>query len=170
MADDPILPVANLLLDCLCETVATRANPPLECCLRYGTEVPQDAIPVDICCAGLGYVRIGDMFPSGQAFPDPDDVGQGCIGQHWAVEMEMGIFRCAKAANCETWTTETEQHLVDRWSLVEASCCFGKRFNNTYHGALSWIPLTGTPLPISGRCSGSTLTIVVQVPGPCCTG
>lgn len=168
MSDDPVLPIADLLLACLCETVAVKPNPPALCCIRYGADVTQDAFPVDICCEGLGYVLVGDMIPSSQSFPDPDTAAAGCVGQAWAVNIELGILRCAKATDCDGFTTETTQHLIDRWSLVDALCCFKKRFNQTYHGALSWQPLSGASLPIEGNCGGATMSIVVQVPGACC--
>jgi hypothetical protein len=166
--DDPVFPIAELLLACLCETVAVKPNPPKLCCLRFGTEVAQDIFPQDVCCSGLGYVRVGDMFPSSQSFPNPDDPGQGCVGQAWAVEMELGIFRCADTSDCESCTSGTRQHLIDRWSMVEAVCCFEKRFRKSTHGALSWYPVSGSPLPNEGNCGGATLSVVVQVPGACC--
>src|SRR5678815_883248 len=107
---DLVLPTAQTLLQCLCAALATKPNPPAECCLRIGTDVSQEVLPIDLCCSGFGYVRIGSMFPSGQSFPDPDSTDQGCVGDRWAVELEMGVFRCAPNPDCEAFTAATQQY------------------------------------------------------------
>jgi hypothetical protein len=166
MADDEVMVVANLLLDCLCQKLATRANPPKLCCLRFGTDVTQDVTPDDVCCDGLGYVRIGDMFPAGQNFPEPDII-DNCQGAMWAVEFEMGVLRCGDPGACEEWTGAAGQHMSDRWAMVEALCCFKTQLetNNLY---LATFVGQGATLPIEGNCSGGTQLVTVQVHGACC--
>lgn len=164
--NDPVLPIANLLLGCLCQKLATNPNPPGHCCLRIGTDVTLDVLPEDLCCDGFGYVRIGEMFPSGQSFPEVDTLSAGCVGDRWAVRMDMGVMRCASPESCTDWTDVTTQYLLDVMAMREALCCFKKALDP----GLAWTAEANTPLPLEGNCVGSILSIVVQVPGTCCIG
>jgi len=163
---DRIQDLAELLLDCLCSKLAVRPNPPAQCCLRFGTDVPQDVLPEDVCCQGLGFVRLGQMFASSQNFPEPD-VPDNCAGQMWAVELEMGVLRCGNPTECEDWTSGSVQHFSDRWAMVEAICCFRDRLM-AQSMAPSILIGEGQPLAVEGNCAGATQTITVQIPGPCC--
>lgn len=165
MADEA-LTVANLLLDCLCKKLAVRENPPKLCCLRFGTDVTQDVLPEDICCEGLGYVRIGEMFASSASFPEPDPA-DNCQGAMWALELEMGVLRCGDPADCEAWNAGAAQHISDRMAMIEVLCCLKdslERENlylNTFVGQ-------GSPLTNEGNCTGAVQTVTVQIHGPCC--
>lgn len=167
MADDQVKALADILLDCLCKKLAVRPDPPQLCCLRFGLEVTQDVTPDDVCCQGLGYVRIGTMFPSSQSFPEPDTM-DNCMGSMWAVEMELGVLRCGDPGTCEEWNSATAQHISDRRAMMEALCCF----KDAMEVAGFYLPLfigLGETLPISGNCNGSTQLVTVQVNGSCCT-
>lgn len=164
---NPIQPILDLLLDCLCTTVATLENAPRQCCFRDGTDVPMDVLPEDVCCNGLAWVRPGDMIPSTGSFPDQDTVADGCVGGSWALSVELGIFRCAKAETCEEWTTQTEQSVIDRWALIQTLCCFQTKMKRSFP-ALGWLPSSGSPLEIQGTCGGAVQNLIIQVPGACC--
>jgi hypothetical protein len=163
---DEALTVAKLLLECLCKKLAVRENPPKLCCLRFGTDVTQDVIPEDICCEGLGYVRIGDMFASSDSFPEPD-TATNCQGAMLALELEMGVLRCGDPTDCDAWDSGTAQHISDRMAMFEALCCFkdGLESNALY---LNTLVGQGSPLPIEGNCNGATQIITVQIHGACC--
>lgn len=162
-----IQPILDELLDCLCTTVATLDNPPAQCCLRDGTEVPADVLPEDVCCEGLAWVRPDLMRPSSQSFPDQDTAGGGCVGATWALDVELGIFRCSGAQTCAEWTTQTQQAVEDRWALMQVTCCFDKRLKQNFP-AYTFISGVGGPLETQGNCGGSVLNLTLMIPGPCC--
>lgn len=164
---NPIQPILDELLSCLCATVATLTNAPQQCCFRDGTEVPADILPEDVCCKGLAWVRPGDMIPAGQSFPEQDTAAGGCIAGAWALEVELGIFRCSGATDCTGWTAQTKQSLEDRWALIQTLCCFDKRMKSKFP-ALGWLPTSGSPLEIQGKCGGAVQNLIIQVPGACC--
>ena len=164
---NPIAPLLDLLLDCLCQTVATLDNAPKQCCLRDGTEVPADVLPEDVCCAGLAWVRPGTLIPAGQSFPELDTSAAGCIGDIWALDVELGIFRCSGAESCEEWTAQTKQSIEDRWALLQAMCCFNKKLKSAFP-ALTFRPIDGSPLEIQGQCGGAVQNLTLMIPGPCC--
>jgi hypothetical protein len=76
-ADLIVGPLMNTILSCLCEQAARAPNPPAICCFRVGVEIPHDAgINEDQCCEGIGYVALGDTYPSAVSFPEQDIIRQ----------------------------------------------------------------------------------------------
>src|SRR5262245_8457634 len=122
MAETVLYKVADTLLTCLCQELAVNPNPPRYCCIRAGAEVTQDlgARVGDECCEGLGYVKVNSIFPSTN-FPLPDDEAYDCV-RAWAIELEMGVFRCAPQGGtglvpCEAWTATAQQLMDDAQAM-----------------------------------------------------
>lgn len=160
----PELDLANTLLDCLRGALADHSSPPAQVCLRVGEEVRQDlSIYEDECCAGLAYVKINTVYPSA-TFPEPLEDPTNCVTGDYAVELEMGIFRCAPVgdqnytATCEAWTNTATLVGMDLAAMRRAVVCFrGTLVPGDYLLVRPWIPLGP-----NGNCTGGTMPVVVS--------
>jgi hypothetical protein len=178
LSSDPVKPMAELLLDCLCTVTGQLANAPGNCCLRIGSEIPADVdLFTDLCCEGLGYVSIGDIFVS-DVFPGEDSTRQaaGCGIVSWGVNLRVGIMRCAPAGgpngempSCADWTEAALQNFVDAQALRATACCF--------LSALPDLPnMSGMSVVVgrqiqanpSGGCVERYMTLDVQFPNCDC--
>lgn len=159
MATIPLeLDLADALLTCLEAALAANPNPPARSCLRVGEEVRQDlSIYEDECCDGLAYVRIGQVYPSAR-FPEILEDPTNCAIDAWAVDLEMGVFRCAPTgdltalATCEAWSAAATQVQYDAAAMRAAVACF--RSAQTPGDDLlvrPWLPLGP-----AGACTGGT--------------
>jgi hypothetical protein len=151
-------PFADALLACLCTAVAQETNPPQFCCLRYGTAVNSGR---DECECGVAWVRLGDVYPT-TVFPARADEPILCP-TGYAVELEMGILRCAptggpfSAASCEEWTALSVDLSEDDAAMRQALCCFTAGLE-----ADQWVDLGSSPLDTEGGCAGRIHSLLVQ--------
>lgn len=165
-------------LECLCEGTAGNPNPPALCEPRTGTEAVYDLGQyADLCCAGINYVMLGDMYLSQRSFPEQDIVQQingACAPPTWAVVLKLGIIRCYPTGteNGEPVSTATQievarQNLYDAQSLRYAACCFRSwlksQVGNLYDGMDVVInrQVQGSP---QGGCIERYVTLTVQFP------
>jgi hypothetical protein len=181
MADLLVKPISDALLACFCEALINQHGTTLmvdggtlpgECCYRVGEAVSADASEYeDLCCSGLAWVRIDDIFSTSDDFPAPDTsvVITGCGPLAWGVVLEMGVLRCAPTGDistvptCEEWTAMQEAIFLDQAAMREAMCCLIGQLDPSSVAIGSW-----NPLPTSGGCGGSTWQITVQIPcGDC---
>jgi len=171
-----LLPLASALLTCL-ETAATaNPDPPAQFCLRAGTLVIHDvdaqASLDTTCCPGLGYVRIGRVYPSSADFPAPDPHSEKCLSLARAVELTAGIVRCIpgigtpQGPSCQDWVAAAVHDADDIQALFSAACC--------WTGTDEFKRIRGRPFSIiesnvvqEGDCIERFLTILVQV-SKCC--
>lgn len=175
MADQIILPLANALLDCLETTAGANPDPPADFCLRVGPSVIHDidaAANLDkTCCPGLGYVRVGRVFPSTN-FPDPDPRSDKCLSLARAVEMTLGIIRCVpglgtpEGPTCEDWTASAVHDADDIQALFAAVCCWTgtEAFKRIKVRPFS---IVGCDVLAEGDCIERFMTVMVQI-GKCC--
>lgn len=165
-------------LECLCAGTAGNPNPPGLCVPRVGTSVVYDMGQYeDLCCTGIGYAMLGDMYMSSTSFPEQDIVQQirgQCAPPSWAVDIKLGIVRCIPAgqANGDP-PLETDQllaarqNIYDAQSLRYASCCFRNwisvQFGTLYDGMNVVIgrQIQGNP---QGGCVERYVTVTVQFP------
>jgi hypothetical protein len=179
MAVDLVPDIANALLSCLCGAVNQAPDPPEQCCLRIGTQVTHDAdLITDLCCTGLAYVRLGNLFPT-TAFPNPDTTRQAitnCGIVSWGVELVAGIIRCAPVGDengnmptCEDWTAAAVQNFYDAQSLRRMVCCFvtSVRTISLMEG-MSVIVGTQTQGDPLGGCVERSVNLTVQIPNCDC--
>lgn len=158
------LPLAHLLLDCLRGAVTgTHPNPPLHFSLRIGEEIAQDLSQYDdLCCEGLAYVKIMNTYPSDN-FPEPNDTYTPCGANQWAVDLELGVLRCAPVGTIDyvptdaDWTAAVEQVAHDQAALRQAVACF----RDQLEPGTPWIPRAGTSISPQGGCTGSTQVVTV---------
>jgi hypothetical protein len=166
--------MANQLLTCFCEQLATYPSPPADCCLRTGDLTIHDFNAENgldkTCCPGLAYVRIGSMFPSSN-FPAPDTEpgkGTGCFPVSWAVELTLGTVRCVPGMgatagpDCVDWTAAAQTDANDMEAMRKALCCWAPLLPR---GRL-WLAGTST-VNLAGDCIERILPVLVGLP-KCC--
>lgn len=126
-ASIPVLDYALQLSTCLCEELATNgAGPTCWCGLVPGLDVAMDHCnPCGDTC-GMGYVRIGSIFPYG-VFPGPT-LEPKCTGLAW--QLDVGAFRCfpvpedGEPNSPEVMLAVTVDQARDAWAMYRAiTCC-----------------------------------------------
>jgi hypothetical protein len=165
--------LATTFLSCLCQAVTGQSDPPKHCCLRVGEEVVHDAdLFVDLCCEGLAYVSVGDIYPVVDSFPEQSVVTQAnqvCSFPSWAVTLKAGIVRCAPTGTdttmptCDDWTAAAVQSMEDAQSLATAACCLKSAWAVTQPG-MSIVINPNTVTGPEGGCLERSVTVQVQVP------
>lgn len=174
--EDPVLPLASRLLDCLCEQLPdTVGGPVCQCCLRPGL-----GAPADLCCnclndgvpaEGQAWVRVSRIFPVTARFPQQQTDRQACQTGAWAAELELGVWRCAGVVDddgtppsCERVTRDTTVTLSDAAAMRRAlRCCFTDADTLTVVG--DW-----SPLGPNGGCVGGRMIITVEFSDCPCPG
>lgn len=168
---------AQILLDCLRAQYVTPAEnlpdiPVTNFCLIPGTEIAEDIDPltgVDLCCAGLGWVRIGDAYPSSN-FPEPDQDLSKCWPVGWAQRYEVGILGCYPTSeqmlSCVTKEQYALQDAARLQALKETMCCWAAHPRVKKPGRLWTIESIQVQGP-RGGCVSRVMSILVQLP-KCC--
>lgn len=170
MTDNMVFPMAQQLLECLCDALATNPEPPLDCCIRSGDQAYADMSQLaNQCCTGMAWVRISRIFPTTE-FPTQTEVWTPCAHVQFAAELEMGVWRCEPQQDgqhlptCTEWTDSAQLVANDWEAMVRAACCFED------------LQLPGTPVlmgvwqPLNsgGGCTGGSLPIMVATMNCAC--
>lgn len=175
---DVELDMANLLLDCLQQQFLLPIDglndiPADRFCLIPGTEIAEDIDPftgVDDCCTGLGWVRIGDTYPSSN-FPEPDEVTVKCFPVGWAQVYEVGLLGCYNSSEYQNCTSRTAYAIADAQRikvLKQAACCFGQALTqNQRTRSRLWAVNSISVQGPRGNCISRVMSISAQLP-PCC--
>ena len=119
LTNDPCLSIMIALRDV---TLAALTPVPQRVVLSPGLDVVWDD-----CCAGLLWVRLTRVFPTGFPFPNVD-INQAGGVRMWAGQFGVGISRCAQGTvgdsgaspSPETITSDTIQELADRAAMGHA--------------------------------------------------
>lgn len=162
------LSLAQSLLQCLEDQYPAQGVPPGSFCLRAGEQVSEDIDPFnnnDLCCTGLGWVRLGATIPSSN-FPEPDTVikQNGCWPVAWATELEIGLLRCyvpgttASIPTCPQHTQAAINYATDVCTIMKALECWGNRLPR---GKLYQIQGIGPSGPRT-NCIMTVGTVLVQ--------
>lgn len=175
---DVELDMGNLLLDCLQEQFLLPISgladiPDNMFCLIPGTEIAEDVDPVtmvDDCCTGLGWVRIGDTYPSSN-FPEPDETSVKCFPVAWAQTYEVGVLGCYDSSTYHDCAAKNDYAIADAQRikvLKQAACCFGRALesNPRTRGRL-WVVNSIAVQGPRGNCISRVMSITVQLP-KCC--
>lgn len=175
MADTIMMPLAQALLDCLCDQLALNPDPPAECCLRAGdfviADIDGETGADKVCCPGLAYVRIGTAYNS-TAFPAPDTRNEGCRSLARVVELTMGTVRCVPGMGdpagpgCTDWTGVATHDANDLDAMYKALCCFA---DTTEYKRIKQRPFAAqvSSVVMQGGCIERVLPVLVQIP-KCC--
>lgn len=168
---------AEILLNCMQKYyVTTHENlpdiPVANFCLIPGTEIAEDVDPLtgtDLCCEGLGWVRIGDTYPSSN-FPEPDPVTAKCLPIKWAQRYEVGILGCYPTSehmlSCSAKQDYALQDAARLRALKEIACCFNDAVQVRRPGRLWTIESIVVQGP-RGGCVSRVMSILVSLP-KCC--
>lgn len=164
--DKRALPIAQLLMRCLCEAVLLNPKPPAQCGFRIGDSgEPLAGIQEDECCGGLAFVRVSRIYPSFNV-PNQNPEAISCA-MVWAMELEMGIWRCVPVGTINAPPTQAEwdqaniDQLNDFASLRDALCCFLNQRDQRTVGVTDWAPKSDP----EGGCFGSSLTLTAELYG-----
>lgn len=168
---------AQILLDCL-RTYYTTEHENLpdiaveNFCLIPGTEIAEDIDPltgVDLCCEGLGWVRIGDAFPSSN-WPEPDATLSKCWPVAWSQQYEVGILGCYPTSehmlSCVTKEQYALQDAARLRALKEVFCCFADHAR-VEKPARNWTIDSIAVQGPRGGCVSRVASIRVQLPRCC---
>jgi len=179
---DPVIYLADIALMCLTQAATGSPNPPGQFCYRVGSEVAHDVdLTTDLCCNGLGYVALGDTFPSSDSFPEQDIIRQAntsCAPAAWAQQFRIGIVRCVPVVmdeqgsmpSCADWGAAALQNMWDSVTLRRTACCI-RNFVTDDSGFFLGMSvvierqLQGNPL---GGCVERSMTMVLQFPNCDC--
>lgn len=175
MADTLILPLANALLDCLETQVSANPDPVAEYCLRAGPTVIHDVdgyTGIDkVCCPGLGYVRIGRVYPS-TSFPEPDTRNDKCLSLSRSLELVVGVVRCVpgmgtfEGPSCVDWTLAATHDADDLDALFKATCCWVDTAPFRTMRGRRWA-IQESVVDQVGDCIERSMQILVELP-KCC--
>lgn len=181
MPDTFVLPLATQLFTCLQNAANANPNPPANYCYRIGNNPPHDLdFYTDLCCEGLGYLTLGDIFPSTDSFGEADIVRQAqssCPPASWAVTFKIAIVRCAPTGTdltmptCDAWTAAFQQNVQDAQALRAAACCFRAYIQDNsgaYFGMSTIIGRQSQGEP-QGGCVERSVDIMAQIPNCDCT-
>lgn len=168
--------LTSALLTCLCDAVAANPNPPDHCCYRVGTEPVHDIdleTGVDLCCEGLAYVLLRDVYPSSQSFPENDIVRQAqarCSPPSWGIGLRVGVVRCAPTtSDCDLNNEAFIQNLYDMQAINSTMCCFRDYINSTEEFmGMSLVIERQVQGSTSGGCTERYVNLVAQIPNLDC--
>jgi hypothetical protein len=149
--------VLAALESCWCQQLQdSLGGPPAVCCLTSGAPV------VPECCGGFSWVRLIGAYPS-IAFPQVAAAPQRCFIDTWALQVEVGITRCAPvpcdslSAACCTAEADAAAILLDdftRMRMLFTCGCIGLPSDLIIPGAFK---VYGP----EGGCIGGSITATI---------
>lgn len=178
VAADPVYQFAFQALACLQATYPVSGFAPQRFEFRVGTSVTYDIDQYeDLCCPGLGYVMLGETYPSSSSFPEQDIVRQAntvCAPPAWAQRITVGIIRCIPVViddqgtmpTADDWLEAFYKNVADVMALRATACCL-RTWLTEQTGQLLGMSMVienqtqGSP---QGGCVERTLTFALQHP------
>jgi hypothetical protein len=179
---DPVYVFAAQALACLQATYPVSGYGPERYEFRVGTSITYDMDQfLDLCCAGLGYVTLGETYPSASSFPEQDVVRQAntvCPPPAWSQRITLGIVRCIPTViddlgsmpSASDWTLAFYKNVADVIALRRTACCL-RDWLVGQTGLLLGMSMVienqtqGSP---QGGCVERTLTMALQYPNCDC--
>lgn len=154
--EDILIQVRN----CFCEILAAGPNPPSQCCVVTYPVIAE-------CCSGIAWVRAMRAWPA-QDFPRQDVTPGRCTSGAWAMQIEVGVARCAPEVCdvlgpqcCESELDVTMQQMDDFNRMRSLQCCLvtpgydGIKIDDILPGA--WAPEEP-----QGGCTSSAMTFTIR--------
>lgn len=179
---DPLYQFAAQALACLDATYPVSEYKPARFEYRVGTSVTYDMDQFDdICCAGIGYVMVGEVYPSSTSFPEQDSVRQAnsiCAPAAWAQRITVGIIRCIPTVideqgsmpTSDDWLLAYFKNVADTIALRRTACCV-RAWMQDQTGLLLGMSMaieTQNQQSPQGGCVERTMTLAVQYPNCDC--
>lgn len=168
IADTAVWPMLVQVLACLEAAADEVEAPPFYRSIRMGEGLQANISPSeDECCQGLAWVRPVQISPT-NTFPTPESAWSPCPPGELAVEIEIGMLRCAPimapGGDDAMLIPTAAQHaqtayrvLADAAALRRAACCLINQGYSVFVG--SW-----SPVPVEANCAGGSMRITVAVP------
>lgn len=152
------LDILTDLLSCWCDNLGdTVDGSPAQCCLSPSPTYTN-------CCDGAAWVTVKGAYPS-KTFPAPYGTPDKCRVDTWALQVEIGIARCAPQpceatgpVCCEADAAAVQSQMSDFDAMRRTTCC------------LTVVPqdniIVGQYQVVTeGGCSYSTLQLTIRVSG-----
>lgn len=178
IADDPVFPIAESLLECLCSLLPqTLRGAVCSCCVYPGTEAPMDAccecrLPDGTAAEGQAWIVRGEQRRIAGGLQDVA-TGEDRCANGWAVDFTMGVYRCAAvldaagdAPTCDQIEENAKALASDEAALRETIiCCFPLLLEELGGGRY----LVGgiNQITPNGGCMGTTMDVTVEF-SDCC--
>lgn len=159
--DTVALPLAEQLLECLCEQLTlTSAGPVCRCCITTGR-------PVVDCCdctvgEGQAWVRVVRVYPSGNRFPVQAVDVQRCPVTGLAVELEIGAVRCSRMLTDDGSPPTCEQQLADAEHVLDDAAAMRRALSCCFTGDKILVINQWQSYGPEGGCVGGHMTVTVQ--------
>ena len=173
--DTQLMVVAPRALACVTAAFDANPSPPDNYGYRVDYEPAAEMFPEDICCQGLGYVSIGDVWPSVSSFPDADIVRQvqgNCPPAAWGVQFRLGILRCTTGIELQPSQPDEDsaffQDLNDIEALMQAACCLRTYFINDPQWLGYSVVIERMVKTIQGGCKDRYVPVSLQFPNCVC--
>jgi hypothetical protein len=165
---DPVLPLAERLLACLCNALEnSAAGGVCDCCLHPGPAAP----PMDYCDGpggaggtGQAWVVVNRIYPAAARFPNQVFDVTPCKIPSWGAELVMGVYRCVSTLDdqgnppsCAQVSGDAIKLLSDAAAMRQAAVC-------CYPEGADTVAVVGdyTPIAPQGGCGGGQMSITVQ--------
>lgn len=184
VALDPVYEFAAQALACLQATYPVSGFMPAKFEFRVGTTVTYDLDQYDdLCCPGLGYVMLGETYPSSTSFPEQDSVRQAntaCAPAAWAQRITVGIIRCIPTViddqgsmpTADDWLLSFHKNVADNIALRRTACCMRTWLLGQVGllEGMSMVIENQNQQSPQGGCIERTLTMALQFPNCDCYG
>ena len=159
-------PLMDDLRACVCGALEGTIGGPVSC---FCALMPGQTAPADWCSCkgqnqcGMGWVRLANMFPSGERFPAQDSSTKASCAKVLAAVLEVGVYRCQPVSDRNgvppDAAAQTQAALVqadDALALHQAiACC--EAVTSRPHVLGRWDPRDG------GGCGGGAWLLTVQL-------
>lgn len=158
--------VTDLALDLRdCLETALEGEPetirPAETCFvpgGTGEQFLSIGLAEDRCCSGFAWVRVASIAPQS---PQVGEQIGGCGIHTWAVELEMGVARCAPTGDqyagpsCDEWLEVAQNVQQDAAAMRRAWCCWAPQVETGRTSVGGW-----EPFGVEGGCVGGTMRVI----------
>lgn len=136
-----------------------------DCCIW-----PSSQVAWDNCCEGGGqaWVALQSGVPTSR-FPAADTTPIICSNRRLAFTIEVGVIRCVNAepdTDCSVKEADVADIIADFQAVLAGIvCCLGDDSGDCpFDWTVANIAFRGP----EGGCAGSTISIIVSQPFPCC--
>lgn len=164
--DLAVYPLLLQALACLEAQVGTLESPPRYVQLRPGVAFTAGLSQMeDECCEGSAWIRVVNIVPTDD-FPTPRTGPGNCQPMALAVDLELGILRCAPTrsdVNADEivrgvqWSEAVRLTMNDAAALRRTACCIAALVDNYTIG-------TWSPQQVEANCMGGTMSMTIQAP------
>jgi hypothetical protein len=161
--DEKVKDMAEALLACLVAQFEGDPQAPAEACVVPGEDGRlwlTIGTAQNRCCSGFAWVRVGDTRPR---IP-PLDTIEACGVLQWALDLEMGVARCAPwgdetaGPTCAELTLAFDRQESDKEAMRKAVCCLRPQVESE-----RLAPTNAVSFGPDGGCMGAIMGVTVLI-------